>query len=145
MKNFSDLLTYLNISDRTPNIGQVSSDVISWGKTNRSSRTRIKVTLWLDSNDNNDRVVIFGQVVLNIKRTAPEKNVDFNLEIHHHSDFDSVKRRFQTSHPEQYFRIDGQNSPDHVKSFYSSFFEQIDMMERDESYQIPGIKDYKKT
>lgn len=143
MKSFSDLTSYLNISNRKPSIGQVSNNVTSWGKTNRSSRSRVKVTLWLDSEDKNDRVVISGEVILNIKKTAPEKNVDLNIEVHHCSGYDEVNRRLTTSHPEKYFRIDGQTHPDDVKSFYASLCEQIDTLEYYECYSFPGVKDYR--
>ncbi|MBQ0600922.1 hypothetical protein J7S78_14075 [Klebsiella oxytoca] len=143
MKNFSDIISYLNISNRKPSIGQVRSDVTSWGKTNRSSRHRVKITLWLDSEDKDDRIVISGEVVLNIKKTAPEKGVDLNIDVHHYSGYDKDKRKLTTSHPEQYFRIDGQTNPDDVKSFYVSLCEQIGALELDDRYSFPGLKDYK--
>lgn len=143
MKNYSDITSYLNISDRKPLIGQVRNDVISWGKTNRSSRHRVKITLWLDSDDKDDRVVISGEVVLNIKKTAPEKGVDLNIEVNHYSGYDKDKRKLTTSHPDQYFRIDGQSNHDDVKSFYYSLREQIGTLELDERYSFPGLKDYR--
>ncbi|HFZ2371326.1 TPA: hypothetical protein ACIJ1B_001739 [Escherichia coli] len=143
MKRFSDITTYLNISDRKPSLGQVRNDVTSWGRTNRSSRHRVKITLWLDSDDKEDRVVISGEVVLNIKKTAPEKGVDLNIEVHHYSGYDKVKRKLTTSHPEKYFRIDGQTNPEDVKTFYASLCEQIDTLEFNERYSFPGLKDYR--
>lgn len=142
MKTFSDITSHLNIADRKPSIAQVRTDFVTWGKTNRSMRQRIRVQLWLDSDDQNDRIVVSADVVLNIKKKAPEKGVDMNFEIRHYSGYDAIKRCLTTSHPEQYLRIDGQSSPADIKSMYDSLFEQIGCMELSGN-SVPGCIDYK--
>lgn len=142
MENFFDITSFMNITERTPSIGQVKTGITDWGKRNQTSRATKGITLWLDSHDNNDRVVVSVNVILNLKKTAPEKGVDLSIDIHHYSDFDPIKRRFTKSHPEQYFRIDGNTHPDSVKSMYLSFCEQINALMPDDRYNVPGIKDY---
>ncbi|EOC0011631.1 hypothetical protein ACI0X9_003316 [Cronobacter turicensis] len=142
MNSFASILTTLNIADRKPSLGQVRTDVISWGKSNRSTRQRVRITLWLDSEDRNDRIVLDIDVVLNNKKTAPEKGVDICLDIRHFSDFDPVKRKLLTSHPEQYHRIDGVANPEDVKNLYASFVEQINLLVPNESFYVPCIREF---
>ncbi|ELY4881584.1 hypothetical protein ACLI07_23680 (plasmid) [Providencia huaxiensis] len=142
MKTFSDIVNHMNLNNHNITIAQVRKTVTSWGKRNTLVRSVVKYQVWLDSNDNNDRVVISGEVILNNKKTGPEKGVDMPMEIHHYSDFDTVKRTFTKSHPEQYFRIDGLENPADVKSMYQSLGKVIEGMVINESFRVPGMTEY---
>ncbi|WP_407266476.1 hypothetical protein [Morganella morganii] len=76
MKTFSDIVNHMNLNNHNITIAQVRKTVTSWGKRNTLVRSVVKYQVWLDSNDNNDRVVISGEVILNNKKTGPEKGVD---------------------------------------------------------------------
>lgn len=143
MKTYSDLVNHIGVADRKPSLGQIRTSITDWGKRNRSVRQRVTLTLWLDSEDRNDRIVISAEVVLNTRKTGPEKGVDLNLEVHHYSDYDPVKRRLTKSHPERYFRIDGRSEADAVNAIYMAFREQISGLQRVTDYHVPGIEDYK--
>lgn len=144
MNSFSSILTALNIADRTPSLGQVKTDIINWGKSNRGSRQRDRITLWLDSSDNNDRIILEIDVVLNLKKNAPEKGVDLCLDIRHVSDFDPVKRSFTTVHPDRFIRIDGQTNSEDVKRIYTTFVEQIGLLVLNEKFYVPCVREYVK-
>ncbi len=142
MKTFSDIVNHMNVSNHKITIAQVRRTITDWGKRNNLVRSVVKYQIWLDREDNNDRVVISGEVILNNKKTGPEKGVDMPMEIHHYSDFDSVKRTFTKCHPEQYLRINGQENPADVKSMYQSLGEVIEGMVINENYRVPGMTEY---
>ncbi|PHM72302.1 hypothetical protein [Xenorhabdus sp. KJ12.1] len=142
MKIFSDITSYLSISNRKPIMGRVHSNVSRWwDKKTRSSRIRVKIVLWLDSDHKNDRVIISSEVVLNSEKTAPEQNVDMDLQILHYV-YDPIQRCMVESHPEESKCIDGQLRGNGGESMYVSLCEPITAMKLYVRGPITGIKGY---
>ena len=74
-KSLSELMTSVGKTDaHKVSIVQVKTGVTSWGRKNQSSRPTAEYQIWMDTPDNDSRIVLKLNFVLSSRRNQPEKN-----------------------------------------------------------------------
>lgn len=89
-KSLSELMTSVGKTDaHKVSIVQVKTGVTSWGRKNQSSRPTAEYQIWMDTPDNDSRIVLKLNFVLSSRRNQPEKNAPLNIEISQYANWDS--------------------------------------------------------
>lgn len=92
-KSLSELMTSVGKTDaHKVSIVEVKTGVTSWGRKNQSSRPTAEYQIWMDTPDNDSRIVLKLNFVLSSRRNQPEKNAPLNIEISQYANWDTVKR-----------------------------------------------------
>ncbi len=101
-KSLSELMTSVGKTDaHKVSIVQVKTGVTSWGRKNQSSRPTAEYQIWMDTPDNDSRIVLKLNFVLSSRRNQPEKNAPLNIEISQYANWDTVKRAWAECAPER--------------------------------------------
>ncbi|EPJ3803396.1 hypothetical protein AB7W88_02555 [Providencia vermicola] len=141
MHTLAELLRYAGITSHKRTLLSIRQHTTNWGRSGRGVRQKPRYTVWYDTEDNNDRIVFTFEAVLNLKRTAPEKLADIDIQISHYSGWDPVKRRLTVTHPERYLKVDGmvEGGGEKTKALWQEIIALTEGMERDDklsSYEI---------
>ncbi len=73
-KSLSELMTSVGKTDaHKVSIVRVKTGVTSWGRKNQSSRPTAEYQIWMDTPDNDSRIVLKLNFVLSSRRNQPEE------------------------------------------------------------------------
>ncbi len=145
MRSLTELLAIAGVTSHKLTILTIRKNTTNWGIRGRSVRSAPRYTVWYDTEDQNDRIVLTFETILNTKKTAPEKRVDLNIQISHYSDWDPVTRRLTVSHPERYLKVDGmaEGGSDNTKALWKEVTALVSSLQLDpklscyDEYYVP--------
>ena len=144
-KSLSELMTSVGKTDaHKVSIVQVKTGVTSWGRKNQSSRPTAEYQIWMDTPDNDSRIVLKLNLVLSSRRNQPEKNAPLNIEISQYANWDTVKRAWAECAPERYMRLENETTDEFMST--SGVWEEASVitndMQPDYRYFYPGTSYY---
>lgn len=136
MQTLTELLSYAGVTSHKLTLLSIRDYTTNWGRSGRGIRNRPRYTVWYDTEDRNDRIVFTFETVLNIKKTAPEKLVDIEIQISHCSDWDPVARKLTVSHPERFLRVDGmaEGATEKIKALWREITGLTEGLQKDDRF-----------